>query len=127
MQSVASELVGEEPLNAPGEGDEEFAFSPMEELLKRLEDDLTYCKTYDHLCAIREELGTKSKQSPLLKRMQIAGPEKRLISGPEYKELCKRWARCDRMRAKLEEKLKPDVLDSFTSDEEDPDPEQDGR
>jgi transcription elongation GreA/GreB family factor len=111
---VPEEMIGNEPPDSsPDEAEERLRFHDMERRLKLLEDRIAYAKTYDEVLLLRGDLGSKGRQSQLLKDMQEAGPDKRLISGPEYKALCKTWARCDRQLEKLEAKLRPSAEDSF--------------
>lgn len=87
--------------------------------LEKLKSDCAYCKTWDELVRLREVCGTKAKQSRLTREMQDYGPERRIISGAQYKELSKLWMHCDRQLTALEAKLKPPPVEASFVDEPD--------
>jgi hypothetical protein len=131
--SVAEEIMGDEEPEfhgGPPGVDGPLSFGSLEKRLADIEKTITYAKSYDDVVRARAELGSRGKPSQLTRDMQEAGPTRRILSGPEFKAISKIWARCDRQLAKLEEKHKPDAVDSFTDppeDEEPPSPEDDGR
>lgn len=119
--TVSEAVRGDDPVQPMGEGQEHLVFSELERRLKDIESRIVYATTYDECLAIRAELGSKAKpkDSPMTRDIQAAGPELRLITGPEYKALNKAWARCDRQLTIIEAKLKPSVEDSFRDEPED--------
>lgn len=115
-----------DPHTAPDEpadaGKSEDAVTFMARVQKQLADmksDVAYCKTWSEMVALRDKLGSHSKQSKLLKEMQDYGPERRIISGHQHKELSKLWQHCDRELTKLEGKLKPPPIEATFTDEPD--------
>jgi len=101
-------MLGED---ANGRGDR-TVYEMLSGWLTGLEQGIASCDTYDRVLELRTELGSPAKQTELLKKMQEARESGQL--GPaDGKELGKLWQRCHRQLSKLEESLKPDVVESF--------------
>ena len=93
-------------------GDAAAFMATATRILEKLKSDVAYCRTWEELQALRAIAGTKSKQSELTRRMQEYGPDKRIISGAQFKELSKLWQHCDRQLTALEAKLKPPSVEA---------------
>lgn len=113
--SVAHHIMGEDD---PYRDEEASPYARLHAQLTTIEEMIAKCTKYEEALTIRVELGGKGhKQSRLGAEIQEAGPGKKLISGAEFKELSKIFARCDRQLAKKEKELAPDILASFVDPE----------
>lgn len=96
-----------------GKSEDAAAFmARMTKTLEKLKSDVAYCKTWDEMVGLRTLCGSQSKQSELLKQMQDFGPDRRVISGHQHKDLSKIWQHCDRQLTALEGKLKPPPVEA---------------
>lgn len=78
---------------------------------------------WQRILELREQLGSKAKMSPLLKRLQEATEQRRIVPD-ERKLLGKNWQRTARKLDKLEANTpRPDALDAFS----DPPDEDEGQ
>lgn len=74
--------------------------------------------TYSKALALRAIVGTVAMNPPTPWQTRYKAAQDSL-NGAQRKELGRLWNRCHRQITKLEEKLKPDVIDSFKDDPED--------
>lgn len=107
-QAVADTMAMSEPLD-------EATPSPFSRLLAQLqtiEETIAKCTTYEEALTVRVELGSRSKQSPLLRELQEAsgkGEGPRTLRDGEHGELSRLWGKLDRQLAKREKELAPRV------------------
>ncbi len=124
-QSVASSVMGDAPPEPVPDG-EEHPFQRLQAQLAKLEDLIAMCTRYEDALTILEELGAKSphKSTALTRELQDLGPEKRVLSVPEYRELTKVWSRCDRQLTKKLKSLAPSVEQLMGEMGDKPDPSE---
>lgn len=111
---------------APNAGRSEDAATFMKRMtgiLEKLKSDIAYCKSYDEMVQLRALCGSKAKPGDLNRQMQDYGPDRRIISGAQFKDLSKIWQHCDRQLAALEAKLKPPPIEASFQDEPEDDTE----
>jgi hypothetical protein len=113
------------PFHGAPEGEQPGLLSAAEfvrtrtEQLERLKSDIAYCKTWEEMVKLRAECGSPAVQSQILRELQENGPDKRIISGAQHKELSKIWQHCHRQLTALEGKLKPPPVEASFTDEPD--------
>jgi len=108
------------------DGDPEI-YEKLRGELASVDISLEVCDTYQKVLTLRATVGYKGSATPTdwQNRYRAAYDS---LNGEQRKEIGRLWQRCDRQLAKLEEKLKPSAVDSFTDPPDDEaDPENDGR
>lgn len=97
------------------------AFDSLLERLTIIENAVPLCRDYSGALALRDLLGSKAKQSRLTKDIQSA-TERGDLSPSQRQVLGKTWQRLDRQATKLEAQFKPDLLESFHDEPDEPSP-----
>ena len=85
--------------------------------LNNVKDAIARCDSYDKALALRNIIGSRAKQSPLMARRQ-AGADAGELTPNQQREIDKLWQHCDRQVAKLEKQLATGPEDSIAGDDD---------